>query len=100
MSTTVPSPLETTPADARKGRVLVVDDHRNMVASLAISLRNAGFLVTEAVGGEAAVGRLGEDPFDVVVSDLRMDGIDGMQVLKRALEASPATQVIIMTAFG
>ncbi len=95
-----PSPLTTTPADQRKGRVLVVDDHRNMVVSLAISLRNAGFQVVEAVGGEAAFARLGEETFDVVVSDLRMDGVDGMAVLQRALEASRTTQVIIMTAFG
>jgi two-component system response regulator HydG len=99
-SSTVASPLETTPVHTHKGRVLVVDDHRNMVASLAISLRNAGFQVDEAVGGENAILRLEAEPVDVVVSDLRMDGVDGLHVLRRALELSPTTQVIIMTAFG
>ncbi len=97
----VPSPLDTTPADARKGRVLVVDDHPNMVTSLAILLRNQGFQVEEAVGGEAAYARLSDEAsFDVVVTDLRMDRVDGMAVLQRALEVSRSTQVIIMTAFG
>jgi two-component system response regulator HydG len=97
---TVPSPLETAPAETRRGRVLVVDDHRNMAASVAISLRTAGFTVAEAEGGEEALQRLSEETFDVVVTDLRMDRVDGMKVLARALELSPSTQVIIMTAFG
>ena len=83
-----------------RGRVLVVDDHRNMVAALALSLRYAGYDATEAVGGEAALNALAESPFDVVLTDLRMDKVDGMAVLRRALESSPPAQVIIMTAYG
>jgi two-component system response regulator HydG len=86
--------------EAAPMRVLVVDDHKNMVFSIAMSLRHAGYDVQEAVGGEAAVARLAEEPFDIVVTDLRMDGVDGMGVLRRALELSPTCQVIIMTAHG
>jgi two-component system response regulator HydG len=89
-------PAEQTPPS----RVLVVDDHANMVASLSLSLRHAGYEVVQAVGGEQALERLADESFDVVVTDLRMDNVDGMGVLARALEASPSTQVIIMTAFG
>jgi two-component system response regulator HydG len=94
-----PTPLETLPVGHRKGRVLVVDDHRNMVRSFAISLRGAGFVVSEAVGGTEAL-RLIDGSHDVVVTDLRMDDVDGMQVLRAALESSSSTQVILMTAFG
>jgi two-component system response regulator HydG len=80
--------------------VLVVDDHPNMVASLGLTLRFAGYEVTEAVGGETAIERLSDGPFDVVVSDLRMDKVDGLTVLRHALKRSASTQVIIMTAFG
>jgi len=71
-----------------------------MVASLGLTLRFAGYEVTEAVGGEAALEKLSDGPFDVVVSDLRMDKVDGLSVLRRALELTPWTQVVIMTAFG
>lgn len=94
------SALDRTPADARKGRVLVVDDHSNMVASLAMGLRQHGYVVDEAVGGKAAIEHLVDDTFDVVLTDLRMDGIDGMAVLRHCLKVSPQTQVIVMTAFG
>jgi two-component system response regulator HydG len=76
----------------QRARVLVVDDHENMVAALALSLRHAGYEVIEAIGGEAAFERLASGPYDAVVTDLRMDKVDGMGVLK------PTTQVILMTA--
>ncbi len=94
-----PSALETLPVEHRKGRVLVVDDHRNMVTSLAIALRGAGFIASEATGGNEALAQL-DGSHDVVLTDLRMDGLDGMRVLQAALESSPTTQVIVMTAFG
>jgi len=81
-------------------RVLVVDDHPNMVASLSLMLRHSGCEVVQAVGGEAAVEQLGDESFDVVLTDLRMDKVDGMGVLARTRESSPSTQVIVMTAFG
>jgi two-component system response regulator HydG len=71
-----------------------------MVASLGLTLRFAGYEVTEAVGGEAGIERLSDGPFEVVVSDLRMDNVDGFGILRRALELFPSTQVVIMTAFG
>jgi two-component system response regulator HydG len=80
--------------------VLVVDDHNSMVASLGLTLRFAGYDVSEAAGGEAALEKLSDGPFDVVVSDLRMDKVDGLAVLARTLELAPSTQVIIMTAYG
>jgi two-component system, NtrC family, response regulator HydG len=82
------------------GKVLVVDDQRNMRATTAIVLRQAGYLVAEAEDGASAIQRLSTETFDVVLTDLRMGAIDGMDVLRSALELAPSTQVIVMTAYG
>ncbi len=81
-------------------KVLVVDDQRNMRATTAMLLRDAGYAVSEAEDGAAAVQRIAAEPFDVVLTDVRMGPVDGMEVLRSTLEASPTTQVIVMTAYG
>ncbi len=88
------------PPAAGGGRVLVVDDQKNMRTTTAIVLRQAGFEVAEAEDGTAAIQRLGSESFDVVLTDLRMGPVDGLEVLRGALESAPSTQVIVMTAFG
>jgi two-component system response regulator HydG len=80
-------------------RILVVDDNKNMRLTLGLILRNGGYEVAEADGGESAVARLAEG-FDLVVTDLRMEPIDGIEVLRRAKQVSPSTEVLVMTAFG
>jgi len=82
------------------GKVLVVDDQKNMRATTAIVLRQAGYAVEEAEDGAAAVQRLQEETFDVVLTDLRMPSVDGMEVLRAAQRIAPETQVIVMTAYG
>jgi len=82
-------------------RVLVVDDEQSMRELLAIMLRQAGYDVAVADGGEAAVERLGKgESFDLVVTDLRMRKVDGLAVLKAAKEFSPRTVVLVVTAFA
>jgi two-component system response regulator HydG len=91
------------PADAGSdphGRVLVVDDQRNMRATTAMLLRQAGHAVEEADGGGAAIRRVQQEPFDVVLTDLRMPEVDGLEVLRAVREHAPDTQVIVMTAYG
>jgi two-component system response regulator HydG len=80
--------------------VLVVDDQKNMRATTAMLLREAGHVVAEAEDGAAAMQRLHQEAFDVVLTDLRMPGLDGMEVLRRVRTACPETQVIVMTAYG
>ncbi len=82
------------------GKVLVVDDQKNMRATTALVLRDAGYAVVEAEDGAAAIQRVAAEPFDVVLTDVRMGTVDGMEVLRATLEAAPATQVIVMTAYG
>jgi two-component system, NtrC family, response regulator HydG len=79
---------------------LVVDDQRNMRRTLAMMLRGARYDVEEADSGErgADLGRTGA--YDVVLTDLRMGGKDGIGVLREIKQAHPLTEVIVMTAYG
>jgi two-component system response regulator PilR (NtrC family) len=81
-------------------RVLVVDDEQSMRDLLAIMLRQAGYEVTVADGGETAVEALKTESFDLVVTDLRMRKVDGLAVLKAAKEHSPRTVVLVVTAYA
>ena len=81
-------------------RVLVVDDEQSMRDLLAIMLRQVGYDVSVADGGEAAIEALKSDRFDLVVTDLRMRKVDGLAVLKAAKEHSPRTAVLVVTAFA
>jgi two-component system response regulator HydG len=81
-------------------KLLVVDDQRNMRTTLAMMLRGAGHDVDEAENGEAAVERLAAEVYDLVLTDLKMGGTDGLDVLRTAKEVSQLTEVIVMTAYG
>src|SRR5574339_1208362 len=81
-------------------RILVADDHDALRRGLALSLATAGHDVDEAANGNAALERLHEGYFDVVVSDLKMGGSDGLDVLRTTKTLHPTASVILMTAFG
>jgi two-component system response regulator HydG len=83
-----------------RGRILVVDDQRNMRATTALLLRSSGYTVLEAATGEEALNTLASTGVDLLLTDLKMEPMDGLTLLKRALEVSPRLQVIMMTAFG
>jgi two-component system response regulator HydG len=80
--------------------VLVVDDQKNMRATTALLLRQAGHRVAEAADGNGAVEALALGPYGVVLTDLRMPNVDGMQLLEAIQRTAPETQVIVMTAYG
>ena len=82
------------------GRILVADDHDALRRGLARGLAEAGHEVEEASNGNAAIERLHDSYFDVVLSDLKMGGSDGMDVLRTTRAMHPTTAVILMTAFG
>ena len=79
-------------------RVLIVDDEKSMRDLLTITLDKAGYDVTAADGGEAAIEAIRKDSFDTIITDLRMPRVDGMQVLRAARDLSPETAVIVVTA--
>jgi Nif-specific regulatory protein len=82
------------------GRILVADDHDALRRGLARGLTEAGHDVEEASNGNAAIERLHDSYFDVVLSDLKMGGSDGLDVLRTTKALHPTTAVILMTAFG
>ena len=81
-------------------RILVADDHDSLRRGLARALTDAGHDVAEASNGNAALELLHEGQFDVVLSDLKMGGSDGLDVLRTAKALHPSSAVILMTAFG
>jgi DNA-binding NtrC family response regulator len=82
------------------GRILVADDHDALRRGLVRGLTEAGHDVEEASNGNMAIERLHEGHFDVVLSDLKMGGSDGLDVLRTTRALHPTTAVILMTAFG
>jgi two-component system, NtrC family, response regulator HydG len=87
-------------AHARAGKILVVDDQRNMRTTLALMLRSAGYEVDEAADGAQGRDLGATGAYDVVITDLRMAEQDGIAVLRGVKEAQPMTEVIVMTAYG
>jgi len=83
-----------------KSKVLIVDDERDICTALEFILKRQHYDVKSAYGGEDAIKLLGKEHFDVIITDLKMGKVDGMEVLEKAKEISPDTSVIIMTAFG
>ncbi len=81
-------------------RLLVVDDEETMRRSLADILRLEGYQVQTAPDGEAAIALIGQETFDLVLLDLKMPRVDGLEVLRFAARAAPDTQVILLTAHG
>ena len=83
----------------KRGRALVVDDKASMLHLLERVLQERCDVVT-ASDGAAALARLESERFDVVLSDLRMPGKDGLEVLAAVRQRHPEVEVILMTAFG
>lgn len=87
-----------TMATSARGSVLVADDEAAVRESLAEVLREEGYDVEAVSDGSAAVAALEGRDFDLILSDIRMPGTDGLSVLRRAREVSPSSLVLLMTA--
>ncbi len=83
-----------------KPKILVVDDEKDICRALEFFLRNAGYAVTLAHSGEEAVEKFTKERFDLILTDLKMEKMDGLTVLEKAREVSSSTPVLIMTAYG
>ncbi|MBI4515663.1 MAG: response regulator [Deltaproteobacteria bacterium] len=82
------------------GRILVVDDEHELLAALTDALSAQGYDTTGCDSGAAALAALRERPFDAVLSDLMMPGMDGIALLREALTLAPDLAGIIMTGQG
>ncbi|MGE5789778.1 MAG: sigma-54-dependent transcriptional regulator, partial [Syntrophaceae bacterium] len=81
-------------------RILVVDDDRGMQDVLDIMLSRAGYQVATADDGAAALEIIRKKKFDLVITDLKMPRVDGIELLKGVKETAPETAVILLTAFA
>jgi DNA-binding NtrC family response regulator len=81
-------------------KILLVDDEPDLLLSLAQLLRADGHQVETAPDGEAALGKLATQHFHLVLTDVRLPKVDGMTLLRRVHRDFPATEVMLMTAFG
>ena len=83
-----------------KGSVVVIDDDRSLRQFLMILLRRNGYSVRVAAGGAEGIALMEEAPADVVITDLNMEGMDGMEVLRAVKTRWPETEVMMVTAFA
>jgi DNA-binding NtrC family response regulator len=83
-----------------RGRILIVDDEANARAALSEILREEGYITETAADGFKALGKLVDFAPDVVLTDLKMPGLDGIGLLEKAQAALPGATFVVMTAFG
>ncbi|HCF60251.1 MAG TPA: hypothetical protein DFS52_19915, partial [Myxococcales bacterium] len=84
----------------RKAQVLVVDDDRVLLRVVAEVLRRAGFEVTSVADSLEALAAITEPGLDVVMLDIRMPNVDGMEILRELKSRRPDVEVVMMTAFA
>jgi two-component system response regulator GlrR len=83
-----------------KPLVMLVDDDRDLLRLLSIRLTAAGYEVCAMTSGEEALAHLEQSNPDVIVTDLQMDGMDGMTLFDRVHASRPALPVLVLTAHG
>jgi GAF domain-containing protein/FixJ family two-component response regulator/anti-sigma regulatory factor (Ser/Thr protein kinase) len=94
------APARPAPRAGRKGRILVIDDEKEIGQVLADLLTRDGHQVVVTTSGEAGLERLGEEPFDLVITDLGMPGISGWEVARLVKQLRPGTPVAMVTGWG
>jgi DNA-binding NtrC family response regulator len=83
-----------------RGRILIVDDESNARAALSEILRDEGYSTETAADGFKALGKLDEFTPDVILTDLKMPGLDGIAFMQKARTVVPGAVFVVMTAFG
>jgi len=83
-----------------KARILVADDEKGMRDFLSILLRKEGYEVTVAANGEAALESVSQQEFDLLVTDIRMPGLSGIDLLREVRAISPGLLVVLITAYA
>ncbi|MBN2185448.1 MAG: sigma-54-dependent Fis family transcriptional regulator [Candidatus Krumholzibacteriota bacterium] len=81
-------------------KILIVDDEKSMCQYLAIMLKKEGYSIKTVNNGKKAIKEISSSNYDVLLTDIRMEGIDGIEVLKQVKEIDPNLPVIIMTAYA
>jgi two-component system response regulator PilR (NtrC family) len=86
--------------DMAQQKILVVDDEKSMCEFLEIMLKKDGYEVATTTSGEEALDLLDKNLYSMVLTDVKMPGVNGFDVLRKTKEVSPDTVVIMITAYG
>ena len=81
-------------------KILVIDDEPDILKTLEMTLRQEEYHVATATGGEAALEIFRREPFDLVITDMRMPGMDGIQVIQHLKELDPDVEAIVLTGYA
>jgi two-component system NtrC family response regulator len=84
----------------RRTKILIIDDDESLRRVLEYNLAQEGYAVLTAASGEQGLDHLRKEGADLVVTDVRMAGMDGLRVMEEVRKLDPSIQVIILTAFG
>jgi DNA-binding NtrC family response regulator len=84
----------------RQSKILVVDDDQFALRSMAKVLGDESYEVVTAASGSEAIDLLKQDTFDLILTDLKMAGVDGLEVLRKATEIAPQAVVLILTGYA
>ncbi len=83
-----------------KGRILIVDDEETARKSLSDILKLEGYTVMAKGDGQSALDALDEDDFDLMLLDIKMPGMSGLEVLEKAVSIAPDCKIVLLTAHG
>jgi DNA-binding NtrC family response regulator len=83
-----------------KKKILIVDDEELILTSLGVEMEGEGYEVSLAADGETGVAFLHKNYYNLVITDLKMEGLSGLDVLKAAKEIDPEIAVVILTGYG
>jgi len=86
--------------DVQKTKILILDDEPIVLKRLKPALEKSGYEIEVFSRSLEASNRIMEKEFDIVITDLKMEGIDGMEFLTRVKDRSPVTEVIVITGFA
>ena len=81
-------------------KILIVDDESEMRVALETTLKREKFQLICAEDGKQALDKMEDDDFDLILTDVRMPKVNGLELLRAVKERSPKTQVVMMTAYG
>ncbi|MEO6588035.1 MAG: sigma-54 dependent transcriptional regulator [Pyrinomonadaceae bacterium] len=81
-------------------KALVIDDDKATLDLMEFQLRSEGFLVTKAENGQLGLKYIEDNEFDIILTDLQLPGLSGIEIVKRSKEISPDTEIIMVTGYG
>ncbi|MCX5776694.1 MAG: response regulator [Candidatus Firestonebacteria bacterium] len=83
-----------------KAKILIAEDDQGIRGLLEQGLESKNYNITTAANGQEAIGKIKKETFDLILCDIKMPGVGGIEVLKEAKNRNPDTRVIMITGYG